>query len=320
VQSLVSSNDGGRAGYAARKGKRVVVVVEGKEGAEYDAATPPLFSPDGKRIAYVARKGGKCFVVVDGIEGKGYFQIFPSTLKFSPDGRHVAYCARPSSPLTNPRGHWTLVVDGQEGSKHHLVIGPYFSPDGSRVAYAAIEGTSTAFGKTWGGKMSVNVDGQKGPKYDEVGLGGLGPRVSNVEKCSPAFGPDGKRMAYLARKGTKWSVIADGKEGPEYDDADDLVFSPDGKSLAYTAIKLRGEKKIAVVVVDDKEGPEYDFVGRPVFTPDGRHLAHSARKGSKYMMIVDGQEGPECDAAIMPIFSPMASAWHISRGKMRNGL
>jgi hypothetical protein len=58
----------------AGRGGKWFVVVDGKEGKEYDgiAKGTPIFSPDSKHLAYLARRGEKWFVVIDGEEGKEY--------------------------------------------------------------------------------------------------------------------------------------------------------------------------------------------------------------------------------------------------------
>ena len=59
----------------------MVVVVDGKAGAQYDAIGQGsvLFSADGNHSAYVAHKGEKQLIVVDGQEGALYDGI-PSRL------------------------------------------------------------------------------------------------------------------------------------------------------------------------------------------------------------------------------------------------
>jgi len=47
------------------------------------------------------------------------------------------------------------------------------------------------------------VDGQAGAEYDAIGKGSL------------LFSPDGKHLAYSARKGRKWLVVVDGQAGAE---------------------------------------------------------------------------------------------------------
>ena len=70
-------------------------------------------------------------------------------------------------------------------------------------------------------------------KIEETRLGPIVPKGVNT-----VFSPDGKRVAYAARKGAKWLVVVDGQQGAEYDEigVGTLVFSPDGV-LEYLAIK-----------------------------------------------------------------------------------
>jgi len=48
--------------------------VDGIAGEEYEGIKEPgfAFSPDSKRVAYAAQRGEKWRVVVDGLEGEGY--------------------------------------------------------------------------------------------------------------------------------------------------------------------------------------------------------------------------------------------------------
>src|SRR5215831_18338815 len=51
------------------------------------------FSPDGRRTAYVARRGEKFLVVVDGKEGSEFDRIRVGAPNFSPDSQRFAYFA-----------------------------------------------------------------------------------------------------------------------------------------------------------------------------------------------------------------------------------
>jgi hypothetical protein len=198
------------------------------------------------------------------------------------------------------------VVDGETGPEYDQVTNLIFSPDSSRVAYAA------RTGKKW---MAV-VDGHPGPECDAV--------------WGPAFSPDSKRVVYVARNDKDWSVVVDGQAGPAYaalpTDAvigeqpigsadlspaiwskmdgqlagthDELgtnqyvfpvAFSADSKHFAYVAWTRGGW----VVVEDGKEGPGVMKigVGSPALGPNGE-LAYSAKKGS-WEIVVNGQEGTQ---------------------------
>ena len=71
LTKLRVSPDYSRVAFAAEKGGRSVVFVDGKEGQAYDEVLQgPHFSPDSRRIAWTARRGNSAFIVVDGSESK----------------------------------------------------------------------------------------------------------------------------------------------------------------------------------------------------------------------------------------------------------
>ena len=62
--------------YGAQSGNERFVVVDGREGKQYDSIGSSLvFSPDSKHLAYAAQSGKKQFVVVDEKEEKQYDRI-----------------------------------------------------------------------------------------------------------------------------------------------------------------------------------------------------------------------------------------------------
>ena len=71
------------------------------------------------------------------------------------------------------------------------------SPDGRRVAYAAIAGRVEGV---------MVVDGVKGKQYGTIA-------------SPPVFSPDSQRVAYVAGEGDKRFVVIDGQEGKRYDGA-----------------------------------------------------------------------------------------------------
>jgi WD40 repeat protein len=143
-----------------------------------------------------------------------------------------------------------------------------------------------------GEKWFVVVDSRPGEECDGISDG------------TPVFSPDGTRVAYGAQTTqswlwwrTAWTVVMNGKAGPEYDDLGEdtsVVFSSDGKHVAYAAQK--GSKWVAVL--DGQAGPEYDRVGGLAFSPDGGHLAYAAKDGPKSLVVLDAQTGPSCDGII----------------------
>ena len=106
------------------------VVLDGKEGKDYNEVGDPVFSPDSLHMAYIAKNDSGKFVVQDGNEGKNYSYI--GTLTFSPDSKRLAYVA-----VDKDGGKRFVVVNGIEGKRYSVDIycGPVFSPDSKHVIY-----------------------------------------------------------------------------------------------------------------------------------------------------------------------------------------
>ncbi len=70
IQTWAFSPNSQRLAYAARRGNKQVVVVDGQDGQAYDAygAGRLIFSPDSRRLAYAARLETDWRVIVDGVE------------------------------------------------------------------------------------------------------------------------------------------------------------------------------------------------------------------------------------------------------------
>jgi len=172
---LVFSSDSKHLAYAAKRGGKWVVVLDGQEGAEYHdiGVGSPAFSPDGKRIAYSAKTDAKAHwvVVVDGQAGPEFEAIFNPS--FSPDGKHLAYAAVQGKWFHK---QWALVVDGQAGEGHSAIGNWAFSLDGKHLAYVAemSGGNETCVepglgaDPFCGGKWAVVVDGQAGTEYSVI--------------------------------------------------------------------------------------------------------------------------------------------------------
>jgi Tol biopolymer transport system component len=105
-EGLAYSRDGVHA-FAASRGERWFVVVDGKEGPPFERVVTPQFSPDGKFVVYRARQDGRRFVVVADLTGKTvrqhppYEQVFP--VRFTADGKSVAYGVK-----DGPRLEWKV--------------------------------------------------------------------------------------------------------------------------------------------------------------------------------------------------------------------
>src|SRR5262249_29886836 len=112
------------------------LVLDGDEGEPFDRIVhgSVVFSPDSSRVAFAAERQNKFSIVVDGKGGQPFDDIYNPV--FSTDSRHVAYVGG------KVRSRVAL-VDGEIVSAKYPDVGGagtgvVFSPDGRRLAYAAL--------------------------------------------------------------------------------------------------------------------------------------------------------------------------------------
>ena len=339
IREPVFSPDGKHVAYAARRGKKVLVVGDGLAGAEYDEIGREYFEDtywdtvrvDGARPSYTARRGRRWVVVVDGLAGPGFDQVYPPT--FSADGKRFAYVAR--------RGRQRLVVlDGRPGPEFDDLDqwSPDFSPDGKlatylgkrdgreipvvngmalppvdRVLYVGEYGTESAFvgfayvldeAQYLAVKRKTLYRGRVSPAGWQEQTLGEAPPPGEWPMCTPE---DGGHVAWERtvpdpESGqAKRQVLIDGVSGPLFDAVEDLWF--DGARLRYLA--RNGDKW--AVVRDKTSGPWYDGIR------DVTGNSYVARRGTQRLVVVDGVEGPPFDNVDRPIFGPGGQVAYAAR-------
>jgi len=211
----VFSPDSERVAYIAHRYRGTgmksvyVVVVDGKEGKEYDYIQNLMFSPDSAKVLYIAYRDHKFYTVIDDKEIVGPYRnprLIPDSerkayerysrdglggkvgdLIFSPDSKRFAYWN-----WSQENHNCVAVVDGVVGNAYDDISGIIFSPDSKRVAYIALRRQVSL----------VVVDGLEGKKYD--GITGL------------VFSPDSRHVAYMAWGVAKALVVVDGVETIAY--------------------------------------------------------------------------------------------------------
>jgi hypothetical protein len=301
----------GSMAYAARVGRRWVVVHDGAPGEPWDSVGELVLSATG-RLAYAAERAKGWHAVVDHRAGPRFDAILAGTLRFSADGRRVAYAGRAA-------GRVRVVADGVPGPTFDGVGRLELSADGARIAYAARRGLDA----------HVVVDGATGPRLRAVGKLALSPRGGRVAYAGldrdgwrvitdgepgPAVGAvrhllfrdDGRHLAWIARVGERDVLALDGAPVAAWPTlrAAAVSFRPadapgDGPGLAHVAPADGGER----VVVDGAPGATYAEVGTPVFSRDGR-LAYAARRGAAWLVVAGGRELPGGTTVGDPVFSP----------------
>jgi Tol biopolymer transport system component len=279
------------------------MVIDGVAQQPFDSVGLPIFSPDGKHLAYTAMQQGKQWLVLDAT-AKPWPHDDP---RFTPDGKALTYA-------TIKNGKVVLMVDAKQSGAEHSGVSPaIFSADGRRMMFEATIIDFTA-AKTpmvipqnqgvWNPinvpagtvvKSFMVVDGKPGAAYDL-----LTENVDLEMAVTPIFSPDGKHLAYAARKldakkNNRWLVVEDEQEGPAFDAVFGLAFSPDGNHLAYVA--KRDGKWVAIE--DGKAGQPFDsatsitdgemLVSQITFSPDSRHTAYTSVNDGKWSVVADGR-------------------------------
>jgi hypothetical protein len=99
------------------------------------------------------------------------------------------------------------------------------------------------------------------------------------------FSADSEHYAFVASRGGTEFVVADGVEGPHFDQVRDLHLSATGDLVAYAAGKSPQEH----VVVNGQAGPGFYSVKIEGVSPDGRQVAYAVDTGTVMRIFL----GPE---------------------------
>jgi DNA-binding winged helix-turn-helix (wHTH) protein len=198
-----------------------------------------------------------------------------------------------------------------------IEVGPRFSPDGSKVAYAAGEG----------GRAVIEVRGVGTAERATLG----DPADLNL---NPVFFPDGARVAYFRRKqdGTCGIVAQDVRGSaarPLVDCAREpraqFDLAPDGRHLVYVAA-TRPQFPAGLVVRDLDTGVDRTLTAPepgdgddllPRFSPDGaRILFFRGTASHRQLWLVDRGEGASARSAGSPRGLAYGGAWLGPRGPL----
>jgi TolB protein len=167
------------------------------------------WSPDGRKLAFVrsAREDGSdvYFANTDGsgtrrLTSSAGFKHHPA---WSPDGKRIAFTRTFGSNDGWPADIYVMNTDGS-GVRRLTGISRAgsleWSPDGSRLLFVGDRSYSHAYPTEGDGIYVVNSDG-----------GGIRRLTANVGKePSPAWSPDGRRIAFTGRGESIYVIGADG--------------------------------------------------------------------------------------------------------------
>jgi hypothetical protein len=118
----------------------------------------------------------------------------------------------------------------------------------------------------------VIADGLEGEPFDEIG------RV--------VWAPDGRGMAYAARRRRAWHIIADKRASAPYAEVEDPVFAANGSHVGYVA----RDPGRSVVVIDGQQIWESVAPATALaFSDDGARRGWVYRAGATTVLAVDDQ-------------------------------
>lgn len=256
--------------------------------------TPGLF---GTKIIFVAGEGKKKSVMMTEF-GSGRVErvsdpkvgevAWPS---LGPGGR--------TTWVQQKGGQWELMVDGKAVAADRSIQTPAFRPDGT-VAAALAEDQRTA----------IYTFSDQGEKTFLTGSWG--------HNTSPAFAPNGSRMAFVSDRDGRPAVFAAAADGSlsirltNVGLATDPAWSPDGRFITLVS------RDTAVAAIrPDGTGFQHltdghDHYRRPGFSPDGRMIVFASdRDGGQwrlYVISVNGG-GPRL---LLPDYKPAQDQPHWS--------
>ena len=195
----------------------------------------PVWSADGSKLAFVTTQDGDPEIATMQADGSGVIGLTPTGApgldpSWSPDGSKLAFTevddtgARSIYVIDADGGNLTRVLTSGPGdpSWAPIVGTPAWSPDGTRIAFAAYSGVPFTY------DIDIYTASPDGTDVRRLAAG-----------VNPAWSPDGARIAFTDEYGgSLWLMNADGGDqhqlatppGGTYAP----VWSPDGTQLAYT--------------------------------------------------------------------------------------
>jgi len=214
----------------------------------------PSWSPDGSQIVFHSKRSGQFNLYIMNADGSGLIRLTDHSWEdkdpcWSPDGEWIAFhsyqAGRAELFLIKPDGTGLDKVETDITNSGANSYAPNWSTDGTRLAfYSDADGDLDIY------KIDLAVvDIFDENTFDWVGQNLVQLTNSNGDDMSPAFSPDGGKIAFHSNRTGHyeiWSMDVDGSNQNQLTTNADgqavrATWSPDGLKLAYAVIAMDNE-------------------------------------------------------------------------------
>ncbi|MGC8960759.1 MAG: hypothetical protein ACP5OO_13460 [Chloroflexia bacterium] len=257
----------------------------------------PILSPDGQRVAFVSNleePQGTIYLI--NTDGTGLQKVVASPPgakwpAWSPDGTRIAFAAEIGIPQAHASQFDIFVVDLVTREVTNLTctdgpdeVGPAWSPDGQKIAFACGMGVCV---------MNADGTGRKD-------ITPLLPEGTGLYFSTPWWSPVGHWIATLLMPhGEMWLLAPDGstfvRSGPLV--SQHPKWSPDGKTVTYALAGF-----VYVFDLSSSKATKLVEGENPTWSPDGKKIAFE-REG--FLSILD-----LTDSVVIPLTEGELPQWY----------